>query len=155
MDREIFCWFIINILLIEICDRARKNPWFSAVGLPLFSYPLCVQDVWVSADLKIWASGVYERKRSSTGWCGGRSAKVSMAYIYLFIFFFFNLSCHVASNIFKIKNKPLITSVFFIQYLTARTILIQGWKVEDQFNTVEKLRTNLTQKLKVEDQNNI
>ena len=44
---------------------------------------------------------------------------------------------------------------FSIQHLTAMTILTQGWKVEDQFNTIEKLGTNLTQKPKIEDQNNI
>ena len=46
-------------------------------------------------------------------------------------------------------------SAFSIQHLTANTILIQGWKVEDQFDTVERLETNLTQKPKVEDQNGI
>ena len=56
---------------------------------------------------------------------------------------------------FKIKNKPLATSTFFIQYLTAMTILTEDWKVKDQFDTVERLRTNLTQKLKVEDENGI
>ena len=44
---------------------------------------------------------------------------------------------------------------FFIQYLTARSILTQGWKVEDQFDTVERLGINLTQRPKVEDQNDI
>ena len=34
----------------------------------------------------------------------------------------------------------------------AKTILTQGWKVEDQFDTVERLMTNLTQRPKVEDQ---
>ena len=33
------------------------------------------------------------------------------------------------------------------------TILTEGWKVEDQFDTLEMLGTNLTQKLKVEDKN--
>ena len=46
-------------------------------------------------------------------------------------------------------------SSFSIQHLTARTILTQGWKVDSQFDTVEKLGTNLTQRLKVEDQNSI
>ena len=34
--------------------------------------------------------------------------------------------------------------VFSIQHLTTMTILIQGWKVKDQFDTVERLGTNLT-----------
>ena len=59
------------------------------------------------------------------------------------------------SDIFKIKNKQLVTSVLSIQHLTARTILTQGWKVEDRFDTVESLGINLIQRLKVEDQNNI
>ena len=46
-------------------------------------------------------------------------------------------------------------SVFFIQHLTVRTILTQGWKVDDQFDTVKTLETNLTQKPKVKDQNGI
>ena len=46
-------------------------------------------------------------------------------------------------------------SAFSIQHLTVKTILTQDWKVEDQFDTVEKLRTNLIQKPKVEDQNDI
>ena len=46
-------------------------------------------------------------------------------------------------------------SVFFIHHLTAMTILTQGWKVEDQFDTVERLGTKLTQMLKVKDQNGI
>ena len=59
------------------------------------------------------------------------------------------------SDIFKIKNKPLVMSAFFIRHLMAKTILTQGWKVEDQFNTVKMLETNMTQKPKVEDQNSI
>ncbi len=59
------------------------------------------------------------------------------------------------SDIFKIKNKQLATSALSIQHLTAMTILTQDWKVEDQFDTVESLGTNLTQRLKVEDQNSI
>ena len=55
------------------------------------------------------------------------------------------------SDIFKIKKQLLTTSAFSIQYLMAKTILTQGWKVEDQFDTVEKLGTNLTQRPKVED----
>ena len=35
------------------------------------------------------------------------------------------------------------------------TILTKDWKIEDQFETVEKFGTNLTQMSKVEDQNNI
>ena len=58
-------------------------------------------------------------------------------------------------DIFKIKNKPLVTSVFFIQHLTVRTILTQGWKVENQFNTDERLGTNMTQRSNIEDQNGI
>ena len=42
-------------------------------------------------------------------------------------------------------------SEFSIHHLTVRTILTQGWKVEDQFDTIERLGTNLTQRLKVED----
>ena len=55
----------------------------------------------------------------------------------------------------KKKNQPLATSAFSIQHLTARTILTQGWKVEDQFDTIERLGTNLTQRPKVEDQSSI
>ncbi len=44
-------------------------------------------------------------------------------------------------------------SVFFIQHLMTMTILTQDWKVEDQFDTIERLQTNLTQRPKVEDQN--
>ena len=40
-------------------------------------------------------------------------------------------------------------SVFFIYHLSAMTILTQGWNVEDQFDTVERLGTKLTQMLKV------
>ena len=81
--------------------------------------------------------------------------------------FYLNLSWHLFFFIikiwvdmprqifFKIKNKPLITSAFSIQHLMVRTILTQGWKVEDQFNTIKKLETNLTQMSKVEDQNDI
>ena len=65
------------------------------------------------------------------------------------------MSWHATSDIFKIKNKSLATSAYFIQHVTVKTILTQGWKVEDQFDTVERLKTNLTQRLKVEDQNNI
>ena len=54
------------------------------------------------------------------------------------------LSWHIMSDIFKIKNKTLATLAFFIQHLTKMTILTQGWKVEDQFDTVERLGTNLT-----------
>ena len=46
-------------------------------------------------------------------------------------------------------------SVLSIQHLTAKTILTQGWKVEDQFDTIERLKTNLTQKPKIDDQNGI
>ena len=59
------------------------------------------------------------------------------------------------SNIFKIKYKLLATSAFSIQHLTAMTILTQDQKVEDQFDTLKRLGTNLTQRLKVEDQNSI
>jgi hypothetical protein len=41
-------------------------------------------------------------------------------------FFYLNLSWHTTLDIFKIKNKPLATSVFSIKHLTARTILTQG-----------------------------
>ena len=71
----------------------------------------------------------------------------------IFFFFFYNLNWHffillkfeLACHVFKIKNKPLVTSVFSIQHLMTMTILIQSWKVEDQFDTVERLWTNLTQ----------
>ncbi len=46
-------------------------------------------------------------------------------------------------------------SAFSIQHLMVRTILTQGQKVKDQFDTIERLGTNLTQSLKVEDQNSI
>ena len=46
-------------------------------------------------------------------------------------------------------------SAFSIQHLTTMTILTQGCKVEDQFDTVERLWINLTQSSKVEDQNGI
>ena len=59
------------------------------------------------------------------------------------------------SNSFKIKNKPLAMLVFSIQHLTTRIILTQYWKIEDQFDTLKMLGTNLTQKPKVEDQNGI
>ena len=59
------------------------------------------------------------------------------------------------SDSFKIKNKPLVISVFSIQYLTAKTILTQYWKIEDQFDILEMLGNNLTEKPKVEDQNGI
>ena len=65
------------------------------------------------------------------------------------------MSWHAKSNIFKIKNKLLATSAFSIQDLTAKTILTKGWKIEDQFDTVEKLETNLTQRPKVKGQNGI
>ena len=65
------------------------------------------------------------------------------------------MSWHAMSDIFKITNKPLAMSAFSIQHLTANTILTQGWKVEDQFDTVKKLGTNLTQRPKVKDQNGI
>ena len=52
-------------------------------------------------------------------------------------------------------SRQTVTSIFFIQHLTARTILTQDQNVEDQFDTVERLGSNLTQSPKVEDQNNI
>ena len=55
----------------------------------------------------------------------------------------------------KKKKKPLATLAFSIQHLMARTILTQGWKVDNQFETVERLGNNLTQRPKVEDQNGI
>ena len=58
-------------------------------------------------------------------------------------------------NFLILKKKLLVTSVFSIQYLTVRIILTQGLKVEDQFDTIERLETNLTQGPKVEDQNGI
>jgi hypothetical protein len=46
------------------------------------------------------------------------------------IYIFFNLSWHATSDIFNIKKKkkkkPLATSAFSIQHLTAMTILTQG-----------------------------
>ena len=68
------------------------------------------------------------------------------------------MSWHATLDIFNIKKKKkklLAMSVFFIHHLTAMTILTQGWKVEDQFDTVERLGTKLTQMLKVKDQNGI
>ena len=62
---------------------------------------------------------------------------------------------HAMSDIFKVKNKPLVMSAFSIQYLTIMIILTHDGKVEDQFDTVERLGTNLTQRPKVEDQNGI
>ena len=62
------------------------------------------------------------------------------------------MPCH---NFLILKKKLLATSVFSIQHLTVRIILTQGLKVEDQFDTIERLRTNLTQGTKVEDQNGI
>ena len=61
-------------------------------------------------------------------------------------FFFFKLKSEVACHVryFLYQKRPLATSAFSIQHLTARTILTQGWKVNDQFDTVERLRTNLT-----------
>ncbi len=50
------------------------------------------------------------------------------------------------------KKKMLATLGFSIQHITARIILTQSWKVEDQFDIVEKLETNLTQSPEVEDQ---
>ena len=65
------------------------------------------------------------------------------------------MSWHATSNIFKIKNKLLTTSVFSIQNLTTKTILTSDQNVENQFDTVKRLETNLKQKSKVEDQNDI
>jgi hypothetical protein len=57
---------------------------------------------------------------------------------------------------FLILKKKIVSHInFSIQHLTAITILTQGLKVEDQFDTVERLGTNLTQDPKVEDQNGI
>jgi hypothetical protein len=70
-----------------------------------------------------------------------------------FFFFFFlesELACHVTT--FLILKKLLATLAFSIQYLTAKTILTQGWKVKDQFDTIERLETNLTQEPKIENQ---
>ena len=39
---------------------------------------------------------------------------------------------------------------FSIQHLTAMAISTQSGKVEDKFDTVERLETNLTQRAKVE-----
>ena len=70
----------------------------------------------------------------------------------MIIIFFFYLSWHfyiikiwvgMSRQTFLIlKKKSLTTSAFFIQRLTTRTILIQNWKVEDQFDTVKRLKTN-------------
>ena len=38
----------------------------------------------------------------------------------------------------KKKKKPLATSAFSIQHLTVMSILVQGWKVENQFDTKAK-----------------
>ncbi len=66
-------------------------------------------------------------------------------YSEFFILFYFIISWHffiikiwvnIARQTFlKLKIKPLATSAFSIQHLTVRTILTQGWKVEDQFDT--------------------
>ena len=56
---------------------------------------------------------------------------------------------------FKIKNKQLATLAFSIQHLMVKAILTQGRKVEDQFDTIERLGTNLIQSPKVKDQNSI
>ena len=61
-------------------------------------------------------------------------------YVFLFL-----LSWHATSTCFIILIKPLTSSVFFIHHLTVRIILTQWWKVKDQFDTVERLRTILTQ----------
>ena len=71
------------------------------------------------------------------------------------IIIFIKIWVGIPCQIFLIKKKMLATSAFSIQHLTARTILTQGWKVEDQFDTVERLETNLTRRPKVEDQNGI
>ena len=65
-------------------------------------------------------------------------------------YYYFNLNWHVMSQL-KRKKKLLITLIFSIQHLLAKTILSQVWKVTDQFDIVERLGTNLTQGLKVED----
>ena len=71
--------------------------------------------------------------------------------IIIFIKIWVGMPC----QIFLIKKKMLATSAFSIQHLTTMTILTQGWKVEDQFDIVERLGTNLTRRPKVEDQNGI
>ena len=78
----------------------------------------------------------------------------------IFFIFYFNLILYffiikiwigMSRQTFLILKKiPLATLAFSIQHLTAKTILTQVWKVEDQFDTVERLGTNLTQKPKVE-----
>ena len=65
------------------------------------------------------------------------------------------MSWHATSDIFKIKNKFLIISTFFIRHLTEMTILTHGLKIEDKFDIIERLWTNLRQMPKVEDQNDI
>ena len=46
---------------------------------------------------------------------------------------------------FNVKINTLAMLAFCIHYLTTKTILTQGWKIDDQFDTVERLWTNLTQ----------
>ena len=65
----------------------------------------------------------------------------------IIFFFFFNLSWYffvikiwvgMPYQTFLILKKSLAMLVFFIQHLITRTILIQGWKVKDQFDTEAK-----------------
>jgi hypothetical protein len=68
-------------------------------------------EYWVTLEI-----GMEERKREP---------QVYIQNFYLFIYFIFNLSWYATLDIFKIKNKPLATSAFSIQHLTAIIILTQ------------------------------
>lgn len=51
----------------------------------------------------------------------------------------------MAHQPFLYFNKIVSTSVFFIHHLIAIIILTQRQKIDDQFDTVERLRIILTQ----------
>ena len=51
----------------------------------------------------------------------------------------------MAHQPFLYLNKIVSTSVIFINHLIAITILTQRQKIDDQFDTVERLRIILTQ----------
>ena len=71
-------------------------------------------------------------------------------------FFIIKIWVGMPRQIFLIlKTTVSHISIFHPTLNGVRNILTRGWKVEDQFDTVERLVTNLTQKPKVEDQNGI
>jgi hypothetical protein len=51
----------------------------------------------------------------------------------------------MAHQYFLYFNKIVSMSVFFIHHLIVITILTQKQKIDDQFDTIERLRTILTQ----------